>query len=234
MLHLRHGGDAPATHLLAHADGRLVGYAHVDPTDAVEGPSAELCVHPLLPPTGTGPGAGDRGDGGRGGARPVRRGCGCGHTATTRRPTRWRSRSASPVPGCCGRCAGRCSRRCRCSDPAGRGRAARVPARCRRRGLARSQRPSLRRPPRPGQWTIDDLHVRLAEAWFDPAGFLLAERVGSRTDSCWASTGPRCTALDRMTSRTLWTITDTTTTRSARCTCSGWTRQLRGSGWAPR
>ena len=50
MLHLRHGGDAPAVHLLIREPdrGRLVGYAHVDTTDAVEGASAELCVHPLF------------------------------------------------------------------------------------------------------------------------------------------------------------------------------------------
>ena len=43
VLHLRHGGDGPAVHLLVRdGDGGLVGYAHVDTTDQVEGPSAEL------------------------------------------------------------------------------------------------------------------------------------------------------------------------------------------------
>ena len=95
MLHLRHGGDAPAVHLLAPADGELVGYAHVDTTDPVEGPSAELCVHPLHRRRGLGRALVTRRDGGR--RRSVTRpaGCGCGRTATTRRPTRWRSRSAS-------------------------------------------------------------------------------------------------------------------------------------------
>jgi mycothiol synthase len=48
VLHLRHGGDAPAVHLLARdQDGALAGYAHLDTTDAVEGAAAELAVHPL-------------------------------------------------------------------------------------------------------------------------------------------------------------------------------------------
>ncbi|MET7421374.1 mycothiol synthase [Dactylosporangium sp. NPDC005555] len=47
VLHLRHGGEAQAVHLLAHdAAGTVVGYAHVDTTDAVAGASAELVVHP--------------------------------------------------------------------------------------------------------------------------------------------------------------------------------------------
>jgi mycothiol synthase len=54
MLHLRLGGDAPAVHLLIRADGQLVGYAHVDRTDAVEGASAELVVHPMFRRRGLG------------------------------------------------------------------------------------------------------------------------------------------------------------------------------------
>lgn len=46
LLHLKHGGDAPAANFLATVDGDPVGYAHLDSTDAVEGASAEVVVHP--------------------------------------------------------------------------------------------------------------------------------------------------------------------------------------------
>ena len=46
-LHVNHGGDEQAVHMLARTvDGQLVGYAHLDTTDEVDGPSAELVVHP--------------------------------------------------------------------------------------------------------------------------------------------------------------------------------------------
>jgi mycothiol synthase len=44
MLHLRYGGDEPARNLLMWRGDELVGYAHLDTTDEVEGPSAELIV----------------------------------------------------------------------------------------------------------------------------------------------------------------------------------------------
>jgi mycothiol synthase len=54
MLHLRYGGDTPARNFLLYAGERLVGYAHLDTTDVVEGPSAELAVHPAHRRAGVG------------------------------------------------------------------------------------------------------------------------------------------------------------------------------------
>jgi len=46
-LHLRSGGDRPVTHLVAEDENKnIVGYAHLDTTDLVAGPSGELVVCP--------------------------------------------------------------------------------------------------------------------------------------------------------------------------------------------
>lgn len=47
LLHVRHGGDPEAAHLLARdVAGTLVGFAHLDVTDPVAGGAGELTVHP--------------------------------------------------------------------------------------------------------------------------------------------------------------------------------------------
>ncbi len=51
LLHLPHGGDADVRHLLVRSSdpadgGALVGYAHLDVTDPVQGSSGELAVRP--------------------------------------------------------------------------------------------------------------------------------------------------------------------------------------------
>ena len=48
LLHLRYGGDRPTRNLLIWRDEprQLLAYAHLDITDPVEGPSAEMVVAP--------------------------------------------------------------------------------------------------------------------------------------------------------------------------------------------
>jgi mycothiol synthase len=177
VLHLRHGGEAPAVHLLIRdPDGALAGYAHIDTTDEVDGPSAELVVHPL------------------------RRRRGLGRALVSA------AVEAAAATESCGRLrlwahgdhpsAGALALRLGFNR-------ARVLFQMRRSLFAPVPEPDLPagirlRPFRPGaddeawvalnarafadhpdqgRWTVTDLHVRMAEPWFDPAGFLLAERA---------------------------------------------------------
>jgi mycothiol synthase len=54
LLHLRHGGEERAVSLVALRGKELVGYAHLDVTDPVEGSSAELAVAPQARGLGVG------------------------------------------------------------------------------------------------------------------------------------------------------------------------------------
>ena len=54
LLHLRHGGDKADSHLLVEKEGEVIGYAHLDQTDLVAGPSVELVVDPKFRGTGVG------------------------------------------------------------------------------------------------------------------------------------------------------------------------------------
>ena len=54
LLHLRYGGDKADSHLLVEKDNQVIGYAHLDQTDLVAGPSAELVVDPSYRGAGVG------------------------------------------------------------------------------------------------------------------------------------------------------------------------------------
>ncbi len=184
VLHVRHGGDAPAVHLLARQGGALVGYAHVDTTDAVEGASAELVVHPMYRRRGLGrvlvmaatAAAQEQDPSGR-----LRLWAHGDHPSATalalslgferyRVLLQMRRSLYAPVA--------------RPKLPPG------VRLRPFRPGAddepwVRLNARAFAHLPDQGGWTIDDLRVRMAEPWFDAAGFLLAEREDALVGFHW-------------------------------------------------
>lgn len=169
LLHLRHGGDEGDRHVRVHRDSELVGYAHIDLTDEVEGASAELVVAPQHRRTGVGDAlmkglVGVSADGrlrlwahgGHTGAAHLARAHGFDQVRVL-----WQMRrslhSALPTP--------------------------RLPAGVRLRTfepgvdddewLAVNARAFAELPDQ-GGWTRADLDRRLQEPWFDPTGFLVA------------------------------------------------------------
>jgi mycothiol synthase len=175
MLHLRHGGDADTRHVLAHSpDGALVGYAHLDVTDTVAGPSAELVVHPLHRGQGYGralvDGVAAVADAdGRG---PLRLWSHGAHRSAREMALRtgfhrvrslWQMRRSlyAPIP--------------EATLPDGVRTRTFHPGRDDRAWLALNAR-AFADHPEQSSWTDDDLARRMSEPWFDPAGFFLAQR----------------------------------------------------------
>ncbi|MFI5487994.1 mycothiol synthase [Micromonospora echinaurantiaca] len=161
---------ASAVHLTARGDdGRLTGYAHLDTTDAASGIGVELVVHPAHRRRGTG--------------RALARGVLAAATGPLRAWAHGDHPSAAALAVDLGFHRARVLWQLRrpltapLDEP-------RLPD-----GVAlRAFRPgaddaawldlnarAFAEHPEQGRWTPDDLRVRLAEPWFDPAGFLLAE-----------------------------------------------------------
>lgn len=174
-LHLRQGGDAPSVHLLVRHGQILVGYAHLDTTDVVEGPSAELAVHPMY----------------------RRRGLGRAlvtalTTAAAEADPRGRLRlwAHGDHPSAAALALSLDFERYRVLLQLRRSLFAPVPAPEFPTGVAlRTFRPgaddaewvrvnarAFEHLPDQGRWTAADLHIRMAEPWFDPHGFLIAAR----------------------------------------------------------
>ncbi|HEY4315650.1 MAG TPA: mycothiol synthase [Actinomycetes bacterium] len=171
MLHLRYGGDDPVRNLLAWDGDQLAGYAHLDVTDEVAGASAEVVVDPAYRRHGVGRAlveatVAETRDG------RLRLWAHGGHPAAAAlaaslgfRESRelWQMRRSlyAALP--------------EVSVPAG------VELRTFRPGADDEAWVTLnalafRGHPEQGSWTIDDLHRRETEPWFDPAGFFLAVR----------------------------------------------------------
>ena len=172
MLHLPHGGDADVRHLLVRRDdGRLLGYAHLDVTDQVSGPSAELAV------------------------RPDARGCGTGRALATSlleqspdgRLRLWahgEHPAAARLAASLGLSRQRVLWQMRrpladaLPDPV-------VPAGVVLRTFVTGQdeqewtrlnNAAFAAHPDQGDWGVEEVQLREREPWFDPAGFFLAQR----------------------------------------------------------
>jgi mycothiol synthase len=175
-LHLRYGGDVEVRNvLLRDPDGELAGYAHLDVTDAVEGGSAEFAVHPKA-----------RGQGygralvaalvAQAPPRGLRLWAHGEHLAEgmgfTRIRALWQMRRSlfAPLPAV--------------SLPEGVTVRTFEPGKDDEAWVDLNAR-SFAQHPEQGSWSIDDLHRRMHEQWFDPAGFFLAERDGSLVGFHW-------------------------------------------------
>lgn len=175
-LHLREGGDEEDLHFLAERDHDVVGYAHLDLTDHVDGPSAEVVVHPGWRGQGVGRElmkqvialAGPRLRLWSHGDLPI-----AAHLAQAlnfqriRMLIQMRRSLVSPLPAL----------------PALSIRPFRV-------GADEDQWLVLNRRifsdhPEQGIWTRADLDRRISESWFDPEGFLIHELNGQMVGFCW-------------------------------------------------
>jgi mycothiol synthase len=174
-LHLRYGGEGPDHNILLSSGpldggGTLLGYAHVDPTDAVAGAAAEIVIHPEHRRQGYGrrlvAATEDLTRGSRlrlwaHGDHPAARAL-----ATSlgyqeiRRLYQMRRSLNSPLPAP--------------SLPDGVHLRAFRPGEDEATWLALNAR-AFRDHPEQGAWTMADLQARMRESWFDAEGFLLAE-----------------------------------------------------------
>ena len=174
LLHLRHGGDDDVRHLLHRGDdGGLSGYGHIDVTDRVEGPSAEIVVAPSARRHGIGrslveealrvsdveaPGLGLRlwAHGESASAHELAE-----SLDFTRARTLWQMRRSlvTPLPDA--------------ALPSG------ITLRSFLPGIDDDDWLDVNRAafvdlPDQGGWSTEDLHRRMGEGWFDPAGFIVA------------------------------------------------------------
>jgi mycothiol synthase len=180
VLHLQYGGDTQVRHVLLHEGAALAGYAHVDMADLVEGASAELAVDPAFRRRGLGRALAEAAvaatpdgrlrlwaHGEHPGAAALARSLG---VARARVLLQLRRPLSEPIP------------EPRFPDD--------VTLRTFRPGhdddawLAVNAR-AFAHHPEQGAWTGRDLKIREAEPWFDPAGFLLAERAGELLGFHW-------------------------------------------------
>jgi mycothiol synthase len=180
MLHLRHGGDEPTRNLLVWQGDDLVGYAHLDTTDAVAGASAELAVAPAYRRRGIARAlvASLMEDAGDGRLRLWSHGVHAGAKALAesmgfkQERALWQMRRSlfAPVP--------------KPEWPEGVEVRTFVVGQDEQEWLEVNNR-AFAEHPEQGGWSLSDLHMREHEPWFDPAGFFLAVKDGRIVGYHW-------------------------------------------------
>ena len=180
LLHLRYGGDPAARNLLLTEGADLAGYAHLDPTDPVQGSSGELVIHPAHRDRGLGL-ALARALLAEAGPRPLRLWAHGDLPAAAalaraggfeRVRALWTMRRPLSVP----------LEKPQFADD--------VTVRTFRVGHDEDSWLAINRQafaghPEQGAWTRADLDLREREPWFDPDGFFLAERQGRLVGFHW-------------------------------------------------
>jgi mycothiol synthase len=180
MLHLRYGGDPRARNVLLWHNGELAGYAHLDPTDPVEGPAGEMVIEPAMRRHGFGLRLTEAltAEAGNGGLRlwahgdlpaAVRLAAAAGFT---RSRALWQMRRSLQArigrPQLADGITVRTFKQDQDED-----------------GWVSLNRRAFSRHPEQGAWTRTDLDMREREPWFDPDGFFLAERDGGLVGFHW-------------------------------------------------
>ena len=179
-LHLARGGDPDARNVVAHTDGMLVGYAHLDLTDVVAGASAELVVHPSARRQGIG-------------AALVGQVLGLSTDGRLRLWAHGDHPAAAELADRLGFKRARALFQMRRSLfaplpnpelPADVTVRTFVPGEDEERWVEVNNA-AFAEHPEQGHWSVDDLKVRENEPWFDPEGFFLAERDGELVAFHW-------------------------------------------------
>jgi len=180
MLHLRYGGDPRARNVLLWHDGDLAGYAHLDPTDPVEGPAGEMVIDPALRGRGLG-------------LRLTRALTGEAGSAGLRLWAHGDLPAAARLAAAAGFSRTRALWQMRRSLQTWIGKpqvADGITVRTFKPGQDEDAWVSLNhrafsRHPEQGAWTRADIDMREREPWFDPEGFFLAERDSDLVGFHW-------------------------------------------------
>jgi mycothiol synthase len=180
MLHLRYGGDSRARNVLLWRAGALAGYGHLDPTDLVEGPAAEMVIDPASRRQGLGLALGEAlvAEAGDGGLRLWAHG---------ELPAAARLAAAAGFTRARALWQMRRSLQARIGRPQladGVNVRTFVPGQDEDAWVHLNQR-AFAHHPEQGAWTREDLNLREREPWFDPDGFFLAEREGRLAGFHW-------------------------------------------------